>query len=209
MTSPSKTNKTDLYSDFKHEYVSPRRPAFIDVSPARYLSVGGRGKPGGGAFEDATGALYSAAFTTKMMLKAKGRDYTVCKLEALWWIDGGAPFEKAADDQVHYTLLIRTPDFVDDGALGEAKEALRRKGKSTEHTEKVEIETLQEGRCVQMLHVGPYATERATLDEMTSASRKNRLELCGRHHEIYLSDPRRVPPESLKTILRHPVRAMI
>lgn len=200
------TDKLDLYKLHKADYATPKKPILIDIQPAQYLMVEGRGGPEGECFHTAMQALYGAAFTIKMTRKFAGLgNYAVCKLEGLWWTDGNEQydFEKVARDAWRWKLLIRTPDFITQDDLDKAKEALSKKGKGAEG---VMLETLKEGRCVQMLHVGPYEKEGPTIIQMHEFAQAEGFSPHGRHHEIYLSDPRRVAPEKLRTILRHPVK---
>ena len=205
--SKTKTEKIDLYKLHKDQYVAPKQPQLVEIEAARYLSIDGRGEPGGEEFTAKIGALYAMAYTVKMTRKfAGGQDYVICKLECQWWADDDRQdFADAPKEQWSWKLLIRTPDFVQDGELAEAAEKLLAKGKEPE-VRKVRLESLTEGLCVQMLHVGPYDQEHETISRMEAFAERQGLELCDRHHEIYLSDPRRVPPEQLKTILRYPVR---
>lgn len=189
--------KLDLYAEHRDEYVAPREPTLVDVGPARYLAISGRGKPGGPEFAEAVGALYNVSFTTKMASKAAGSDYAVSKLEGLWWKDGGST-------EWSWQLLIRVPEFITKKHLAQAVEKLLERGKEDAVT-RVTLETLDEGKCVQMLHVGPYSAERPTIAKMRAFAEKNGLGFKGRHHEIYLSDPRRVDAGKLRTILRQPV----
>lgn len=198
--------KIDLYKQHKHEYAAPGKPVLVEIKPATYLAISGQGAPGGDRFTASIGALYGAAFTIKMTRKFAGRqDYAVCKLEGQWWSDSGPDLSKAPKDQWHWNLLIRTPQFVTEEELRKAADVLIKRGKG-EEVRQVRLETLAEGTCVQMLHVGPYDQECVTIARMKEFAANNQLEFHGRHHEIYLSDPRRVPPERLKTILRCPGR---
>lgn len=192
--------KLDLYTQHKSEYVAPKSPVLVDVSPAQYLAISGHNKPGSPEFEQHIGALYNVAFTIKMAKKFAGQDYAVCKLEGLWWRDG-----KAAAPAWTWTLLIRTPDFITTKDLKDAVQKLRDRGKDPTVAE-VEIKKLKEGRSVQILHVGPYDQEQTTIDAMQKFAASKGLAFDGPHHEIYLSDPRRVAPSKLRTILRHPVK---
>jgi hypothetical protein len=199
--------KIDLYKLHKDQYVTPKSPVLLTAEEATYLSVDGQGTPGGPEFTDRIGALYSVAYTVKMSRKFAGlQDYMVCKLEALWWAGGpDASLETTPQEQWHWKLLIRTPDFVEREELERAAATLIAKGKAPQ-ADKVRMETLSEGLCVQMLHVGPYDEEPRALERMQAFAGQQGLAFHGRHHEIYLSDPRRVAPERLRTILRHPVR---
>ncbi len=187
--------KIDLFKTHKAAYVQPKNPTLLKIDPAQYLVIDCQGKPGGDGFNDAMTALYGGAFTIKMASKKRGFDYTVCKLEAVW----------TSLENWTYSMMIRTPDFISETELLEAQQTLIEKGK-TPCVKALQLETLDEGLCVQMLHVGPYENEGETVEIMKAHALEHGLKLYGRHHEIYISDPRRVPPERLKTILRHPVR---
>ena len=199
--------KLDLYKANKDEYSATRKPALVEVGPAKYLSVTGQGAPGGEAFQAAIGALYSMAFTIKMTRKFAGKgDYAVCKLEGLWWTDEGeGDFSRMAPEKWRWQLIIRTPDFIGRDDLDRAVATLEKKGKGA-GVQDVALESITEGFCVQMLHVGPYDREGESVALMRKFAEGKGYEIHGRHHEIYISDPRRVPPERLKTILRLPVR---
>jgi hypothetical protein len=195
--------KLDLGEIFRAEYVAPRQPVLIDTNPGRYLAVEGTGAPGGAVFQARIGALYSIAFTVKMTRKFSGQqDYTISKLEARYLNLRGAPLPPA--EQWHWQLLIRTPEFVGVDELARAVAALRKRGKEGDAA-LVRLESIAEGHCVQMLHVGPYDQEGGTIAVMTQLAATQGLRCTGPHHEIYLSDPRRVAPAKLKTILRLPV----
>jgi hypothetical protein len=199
--------KLDLLQQHKAEYVTPKKPVLLKVGPAKYLAVEGRGAPADVAFQAAVGALYAVAFTIKMTRKFAGKgDYKIAWLEGLWWgPDKRAPFAVKSPKDWRWKILIRTPTFVAARDLAKAQKELLAKGKVAE-VAKVKLETLREGRCVQMLHVGSYATEPATIEAMLDFAEAQGLSFLGVHHEIYLSDPRRVPPGKLRTILRHSVR---
>lgn len=203
----SATEKVDLVRLHKDEYVAKPEPRLIETKPATYLAIEGRGAPGGDDFGDRIGALYAVAYTVKMTRKFGGRrDYVVSKLEAQYWsASGGSEFGESPPDDLCFRLLIRTPDFVDPAEIEEAAAKLVEKGK-TPSVREVRLGTLEEGRCVQMLHVGPYESEPETLAAMREFMAKEGVEQAGHHHEVYLSDPRRVAPEKLRTILRLPVR---
>lgn len=202
----SDAEKLDLFKQCKAEYKATAKPAVIKMSPAQYLAIDGTGAPGGEAFELRIGALYSVAFTIKMTRKFAGLgDYAVCKLEALWIAPDGKHFKDVAMDEWQWKLLIRTPDFVMPADLDKAAEALLSKGKA-EKVRDVKLETLDEGTCVQMLHVGPYETIGQSYTKMGEFADAKGLVAAGLPHDIYLSDPRRVDPSKLKTIIRRPVQ---
>ncbi|HYL77173.1 MAG TPA: GyrI-like domain-containing protein [Bryobacteraceae bacterium] len=186
--------KLDLYVQYKAEYVTPKNPVLLQASPAQYLAIDGRGEPGGAEFQMKIGALYNVAFTIKMARKFAGQDYAVSKLEGLW----------SENNRTIWTLCIRIPDFIGAKDLKGAVRKLLDKGKDPEVGE-VKVRKLKEGQSVQILHVGPYDQCGATIEVMRKFATGQGLAFRGAHHEIYLSDPRRVAPAKLRTILRHPV----
>ena len=198
MPSAATATKLDLYAANRSEYVTPKKPVLI------YLAIDGSGEPGSAGFQAAIGALYAVAFTLKMANKFGGRDYKVCGLEGLWWVSFGQSFLDAPRESWQWKLMIRTPDFITPEDLKQTIEKLRQKGKPAEVAE-VKLERLDEGRSIQVLHVGPYSEEPATIAAMEEFAAVHGLIRNGHHHEIYLSDPRRVKPEKLRTILRQPV----
>jgi len=200
-------NKIDLWKLHEDEYAMPKSPALVTVHDGTYLAISGRGAPGGPEFADRIGALYAMAYTVKMTRKFAGlQDYVVCKLESQLWLDGtDQDFARVPRDQWNWRLMIRTPEIVTQDELRRAATTLTEKGKAPSANQ-VKLEALTEGLCVQMLHIGPYDRECDTIAHMRTLAAEQGLEFHGRHHEIYLSDPRRVAPEKLKTILRIPVR---
>jgi hypothetical protein len=193
--------KLDLYKVHKAEYATPCKPALVHAKPAQYLAIEGQGAPGNARFQACIGALYAMAFTIKMTRKFAGQqDYAVCKLEGQYFGDLAAAPKK----DWKWKLMIRTPDFIGQKDLDAAAATLLKRGKSPEFKE-VKLESIDEGDCVQMLHVGPYDKEHETITLMRGFAEARGLKPAGPHHEIYLSDPRRVPAERLRTILRQPV----
>lgn len=205
--------KVDIFKQHKAEYKAGKKPALVETSRAMYLAVAGTGAPGGDDFQAAIAALYGMAYTVKMGRKADGKgDYTIGKLEGIYWAKGGLDLSTAPQGQWHWRLMIRTPETVDgfpitDDDLDTARGRLRDR-KKDEGSERVKLEFLEEGPCVQTLHVGPYDKEHETIAVMLEYCRAEKLAPHGRHHEIYISDPRRVAPEKLKTILRMRVKGL-
>lgn len=204
-------DKLDLSKLHPADYKSKKTPEIVDLEPGKYLAIEGQGAPESAAFQAAIGALYGVAYTVKMTRKFAGRDFKVATLEGLWW----AEYDRAklADPEALWTVprdawrwkvLIRQPEFVTAAEVETAKAAVLKK-KGDETVTRVALETLREGKCVQILHVGPYAAEPESIAKMRALMAAQGLAPHGLHHEIYLSDPRRVPPERLKTILRQPV----
>lgn len=196
--------KLDLYKEFRSEYVTPKQPVFVAVGPAQYLSITGQGKPGGESFKQHIGALYAAAYTLKMAEKMAGHDYKVCHLEGQWWADKACDGQSLQAEAFEWKLLIRVPEFITQKDLDAAIRSVMAKRKSALASQ-VKLEAIAEGRCVQILHIGPYAQEETSVDKMRQMAEQNGVHLRGPHHEIYLSDPNRVPKERLRTILRYPV----
>ncbi len=178
----------------------------VDVPARQYLMIDGRGDPNTSAFAAAIEAIYPVAYALKFASKQElGRDYVVPPLEGLWWADDMDSFTAARDkSRWSWTLLTMVPDWLDHKAFRSAVDrvAARRPARPDD----VRLETLTEGRCVQTLHVGSFDDEAAVLDRMHHEFIPGRgLRMTGRHHEIYLSDFRRVAPERRRTILRQPI----
>lgn len=200
----AKHAKLDLYKKYRAEYVSPKQPVFVVVSPAKYLAIFGHGAPGGEHFRAHVSALYIVAYTLKMAEKLAGHDYKVCHLEGQWWAEDGADFRTHIPKEWEWRLLIRVPEFVTQKDLDAAIASSVAKGKAA-LARQVRFEQLSEGRCVQVLHIGPYGEEKVAVQKMHEMAAAQGLHLRGPHHEIYLSDPNRVPKDRLRTILRYPV----
>jgi hypothetical protein len=204
-TSKKPASKLDLYARHKTEYVAGRLPALVKVGPAKYLAISGRSQPGDAAFNNAVGALYTVAFTIKMASKFAGNDYMVTKLEGQYWLNEGDPTPKPGETAIwNWQLMLRVPTFVTERTRAAAVEELVAKGKP-DVVRSVKLVELTEGPCVQILHVGPYTEEHASIDKMRAFASQLGKSFSGKHHEIYVSDPRRVAPEKLRTILRQPV----
>jgi hypothetical protein len=193
--------------DLKKELASyhARRGVFeiIEVPPLRYLMIDGHGDPNAQAFEDALTTLYSVAYPLKFMSKNDhDRDYVVMPLEALWWADDMASFSIDRDkSRWDWTAMILTPDWITDDQFARAQAAAKAPA-----LDRLRLDTLAEGRCVQVLHVGPFDDEGPVLSQMHHEFiPAHGLRMTGRHHEIYLSDPRRTDAAKLRTILRQPV----
>jgi hypothetical protein len=197
--------------DFKRElpcYTAKHgSPQITDVPDLQYLMIDGHGDPNTPAYGAAVSALYPVAYKLKFASKNDlGRDYVVMPLEGLWWADDMNTFTTARDKaQWDWTLMIMVPDWITPEMFGAAVEELRSDG-SPERLDDVRLEALCEGRSVQALHIGAYDDETELLRYMHEEFIPERgLVMVGKHHEIYLSDPRRVEPAKLRTILRQPV----
>ncbi|MET1062144.1 MAG: GyrI-like domain-containing protein [Aeromicrobium sp.] len=180
----------------------------VDVPDLRYVMIDGHGNPNdSAAFSEAVGALYPLAYAMKFASKRElGRDYVVPPLEGLWWADDMDSFTAARDKtRWDWTLMLMVPDWIDEAGYAAAVDRTRA-SKLPAGLDRVRLETLSEGRCVQTLHVGPFDDEGPLLTQLHHEFiPAHGLRLTGRHHEIYLSDARRVAPEKRRTILRQPV----
>ncbi len=180
----------------------------VDVPPAQYLMVHGQGDPNTAQeYADALAALYPVAYKLKFASKTElDRDYVAMPLEALWWASDMDAFTTARDKSAwHWTAMILVPDWITTDMYDAVVAEVARKDPPA-CLDKVRLETLREGRCVQTLHVGSYDDEAPVLAEMHHEFiPRAGLKMAGRHHEIYLSDPRRMQPSKLRTILRQPV----
>ncbi len=197
-------DKIDLTKQFKHLYApSKKEVATVDVPPLQFLMIDGQGSPGGEAYGQALGALYTVAYTAKFMSKAHGIDFKVMPLESLWWAEDMAAFTEGNKESWKWTAMILLPDLVTEAQVGEAKKQAQEK-KGLAAIERVQLETFHEGSSAQILYIGPYSEEADTIRRIHRFIAE--LGRCprGKHHEIYLSDPNRTAPEKLKTIIRQP-----
>ena len=202
--------KVDLIKLHKAEYIKPKQAALVQIAPARYLAIPGRG-PVGEAFGERVGHLYNMAYTIKMTSKKDGLDYRVCPLEARYWCaKKKEPYAFVGDDPSDqskwlWQVMIRTPSEIGNVEMEAALQTMLGKGKP-EALREVELIDLEEGECAQVLHMGPFSESQRSIDLLLELAAAEGKSAAGRHHEIYLSDPRRVPEEMLKTTLRLPVR---
>ena len=205
----------DYKKEYKGLYLPPKKPALVEVPAMRFAAVQGKGDPNveGGAYQEALGLLYGVAFTVKMS-KLGNRaiegyfDYVVPPLEGLWRQPGVSGIDYTRKENFEWVSMLRLPDFVTpevfDWAVHEAAE------KKKKDFSAVKYFTYEEGLCVQCMHLGPYDNEPATIAALGRFAVENGCALdldgCRRHHEIYLSAPRRCAPERLKTVIRQPVK---
>ena len=205
----------DFKKEYKEFYMPKNKPEIVTVPKMNYIAVRGSGDPNeeDGDYKKAIGLLYAIAFTIKMSKKGDHKiegyfDYVVPPLEGFWWQDGVAGIDYAHKESFNWISVIRLPDFVTEEdfrwAVNEAAE------KKKQDFSKVEFLTVEEGLCVQCMHIGPYDDEPATVLKMHEYMEQQgcALEITDKrlHHEIYLCDARKVAPEKRKTVIRHPIK---
>ncbi len=207
----------DLKKELKYLYMpSAKKVEILQVPPLQFAMIDGaieKGQEPGSSsgFQEATQAMYGIAYTLKFMLKKRKThavDYPVMALEGLWWVQDGV-FDITVKDNWFYTLMILQPSVVTAEVFEEARSEVRRKRGDSNALGRVRLATFEEGWCMQVMHIGPYASEPATVERMRCYAEENGYRDCvgrgGKHHEIYLGDPRKADPAKLKTVLRHPV----
>lgn len=220
--------KFDYKKEFKELYGPKEKPTIVEVPEMKFIMIDGEGNPNdkGGAYQTAVEVLYGLAYTIKMSKMGAYTpegylDYVVPPLEGLWWLKGEGEFDFSKlqnKSQYCWTAMIRQPDFVTDEVFEWAVSELKRKKPHLE-TAKARLESFTEGLCVQMMHIGPFDDEPKTIAIMDRYMKENNLRdaiedvlpdgKIRRHHEIYMGDPRKVAPEKMKTILRHPITASL
>ena len=205
----------DFKKEYKEFYMPKRTPTIVTVPKMNFIAVRGSGDPNDeeGGYKQAIGLLYGIAFTIKMSKKGDHKidgyfDYVVPPLEGFWWQDGVIGVDYTNKDSFQWISVIRLPDFVTkedfDWAVTEAA------AKKKQDFSKVEFLAYEEGLCVQCMHIGSYDDEPATVELMHEFMEQEGYDLDitdkRLHHEIYLSDARRVLPEKLRTVIRHPIK---
>ena len=205
----------DYKKKYKEFYLPPQKPQLLEVPPMNYVAVRGHGDPNAqdGEYQEAIGMLYAVAFTIKMSYKGTHQipgyfEYVVPPLEGFWWQEGVEGVDYSDKSAFHWISVIRLPEFVTktefDWAVAEAARKKRLDCSAAEFL------TIDEGQCVQIMHVGPFDDESASVALMDEYLRANGYENdfsdTRLHHEIYLSDARKMAPEKWKTVIRHPVR---
>lgn len=205
----------DYKKEYKEFYLPPTKPCIVTIPAMNFVAVRGSGNPNDedGEYKAALELLYGIAFTLKMSYKSSHRidgyfEYVVPPLEGFWWQEGVAGIDYAHKNDFQWISVIRLPDFVTkadfDWAVAEAT------AKKKREFSKAEFLTYEEGLCVQCMHLGSYDSEPATVQLMNDFAKAQGYQIAiddvRRHHEIYLSDPRRTAPDKLKTVIRHPIK---
>lgn len=205
----------DFKKEYKEFYLAKNKPQIVTVPPMNYIAVRGTGDPNeeGGAYKAAIAVLYAVSYTIKMSKLGDHRidgyyDFVVPPLEGFWWQDGVQGVDYTNKSSFHWISVIRLPDFVTQEDFDWAVAEATRKKKLD--CSIAEFLTIDEGECVQIMHIGPYDDEPATvalMDQYLAANGyENDFSLTRMHHEIYLSDARKIAPEKWKTVIRHPVK---
>lgn len=201
--------KIDLVKTDPNYYKVGKNPDIREIPPCNYLAIQGKSAPEDQIFLDAISTIYAAAFGIKFLCKGEDNDFTVPKMEGFWYVEGGLEaqrlFTKTPRDQWLWKIMIRMPDFVDGSYLSRALENIRTGKKEVPSLEQLTFETIPRGKFAQILHLGSYEAEEPTLGRLFEHIREQGLTVNGHHREIYLTDPRRVPEDRLKTILRYSV----
>jgi len=201
--------KRDFKKELKHLYQpSKERFSVVEVPPMNFLMIDGYGDPNKSQdFQIGLEALYGMAYTIKFALKPQGIEFVVPPSEGLWWMDDMSKFSQETKDRWKWRLMIMQPDDVSLELVEEARIELTRK-KNPAELSKLRYERYIEGLAVQILYIGAYADEGPTIARMHKFMRENGYDFNGKHHEIYLGDPRRTAPEKLKTVIRQPVKSL-
>jgi hypothetical protein len=205
------TEKLDLRKTLKHLYNPPSKKVVeVDAPAMNFLMIDGSGDPNTAPeYQQALEALYGMAYTLKFASKKAGLDFTVMASEGLWWLDDmGAKygdFDFTADKSCwRWTMMIMQPDAITPAMVDAAVAELRHK-KNPAALDKVRFERFHEGLSAQIMHIGPYSAEKPTIDRLHAYIAEQGREPRGKHHEIYLGDPRRTQPEKLRTVIRQPM----
>ncbi|MCE7993864.1 MAG: hypothetical protein HEP71_17890 [Roseivirga sp.] len=198
-------SKLDMTKAYPEYYKAKMIPQVVDLEPYHYLTIEGVSAPEDPLFNSAIEQCYAVAYGVKFICKAQDLDFTVPKMEAFWWVTGDLPYDETPRAEWHWKIMFRMPDFVGDSEFKQAVTVALNKGKlSANH--QLKFEQIHEGRSVQIMHIGSYDEEKESLDKLYAFMKEYGLEMNGYHHEIYISDPRKVAVEKLKTILRYAVK---
>jgi hypothetical protein len=202
-------DKIDLKKELKDLYNPPsKKVVVVDVPCFNFLKIDGAGDPNTSqAYREAIEALYAVSYNLKFMIK-KGKtaiDYGVMPLEGLWWAGDESNLNMENKDAWKWTAMIMQPKFVTEALFKEAVQRVKEK-KNPPALQKMRFELLCEGLSAQIMHIGPWATEKPTIEKIYAFMRENDYDFNGTHHEVYLSDPRKSSPEKLKTVIRQPIK---
>lgn len=199
--------KLDLKDELEPLYhAKPRQPEAVSAPPLHYLAIDGRGDPNTSpVYRAAVEALFAVSYHLKFAVKREGGpDYTVMPLEGLWWMDDMENFSVTDKTNWRWTLMILQPSFLTPDRVEAAQEAVKRKKRDLWTVDRLHHRIIEEGDCVQILHIGPFSEEGPTVELLHRWLRDAGKHLRGKHHEIYLTDIRRTAPSRWRTIIRQP-----
>ncbi len=201
--------KIDYKKELKHLFApSAKEPMIVDVPAMNFLMIDGKGDPNTAKeYKEAVETLFAVSYAVKFMIK-KGKqaiDFGVLPLEGLWWTPDMKDFSVERKDEWLWTMMILQPEVVTKTLIDEAIESVRKK-KNPAALAKLRWEKFHEGKSAQIMHIGPFADEAPTIEKLHTFITESGSALCGKHHEIYLSDPRKADPRKMKTIIRQPTR---
>lgn len=202
--------KMDLQKADPNYYKAGSDPEIKDLDPYYYLTVQEKGHPESEPVWKAVEQLYAVAYAIKFNCKAEDMDFKVPKMEGFWWVDGGLgrqqEMPEIPKDEWNWKFVIRMPDFVEGDHFYRAVQKVKKKNAKLLLADEVKYELINEGRCIQILHIGSYHQEESTVKQVMDYAQKNDLQINGYHHEVYLSDPRKTPEPKLRTIIRYSVK---
>lgn len=198
----NRSETIDLTRERPSFFKAPRKPQVTELEEASYLVVEGNGAPDSPVFAEAVAALFNVAYTLKFAAKKSGQDFKVPPFEGSWSASSEDDHDRSS---WQWQISLMMPDFVTEEDVAAARDTVkRRKGTAPAVT----LQRIRQGLCVQMMHLGPYNAEQPSLARMYDFISESGLQICGPHHEVYIGNPQRSKPESLKTILRLPVRPL-
>lgn len=201
--------KIDFKKELKHLYKpSAKKVEIVKVPKMKFLQIDGKGDPNiSQDFKDAVEALFALSYKIKFSIKQseKAIDYSVMPLEGLWWADDISKFSVENKSSWKWTLMIMQPEFISDELVKQEIDELHRK-KNLVALSKIRFQSFEEGKAAQIMHIGPFSEEGATVDKVHQFVEASNSERTGKHHEIYLSDIRRGNPANWKTVIRQPMK---
>lgn len=199
--------KTDYKKELKQFYKPKAKPEIIEVPTMQYLMIDGEGGVAGETFQQAIEALFAVSYKIKFISKKElDNDYTVMPLEGLWWANNMLDFETGNKDNWKWTLMIMQPGCINKNIVEQANAEVKKK-KALKALNQIRFEELREGSCAQMMHIGPFSEEHENIMKLHKLIDETGGEMNGlvqKHHEIYLSDFRKVDPAKMKTVIRQP-----
>ncbi len=202
--------KIDYKKELKHLYnPSKKEVTLVDIPKMNYLMVDGKGNPNTSQdYKDSIEALFALSYNMKFSIKKGdiGVDYGVLPLESLWWADDMSTFSVEKKDEWQWTAMIMQPEYVTKKLVEKCREIVSKK-KDLPALSHLRFESFREGKAAQIMHIGPYSEEEATIDKIHEYIAEKGWHLTGKHHEIYLSDFRKTAPEKLKTVIRQPLKS--